>query len=390
MKRSGFGASVRIVGVSAIIFSGLVLTSTDSTIAQGQGMQNMRGMNMSKSKPKSRKKRTATKKGKPEKKHNMANMPGMNMPGMNMSGMHKHTSRKNRTTRKKPTTKHQMGNMPGMKMPGMKMPATKTSPTAKPSPQQMNMPGMKMPGMKMPGANPSPSSSPQKMEMNMPGMQMPTASPNPQASPQQKMEMNMPMPAASPGASPQKMEMNMPMPSASPSASPMGQMPGMDMGGMNMNMGPLMVMSGEGMGVRVGASEANVMNLGQMGSGTSWQPTSSPMHMVDKIAGKWLLMLHYNAVIGINSQGGPRGTTKFESANWFMPMAFHKLGNGTLQLRGMFSFEPFTFARGGSPLLFQTGETFKGQPLVDRQHPHDLWMELSAQYPVELGERGTW
>ena len=69
MKRSGFGASVRIVGLSAIIFSGLVLTSTDSTIAQGQGMQNMRGMNMSKSKPKSRKKRTATKKGKPEKKH---------------------------------------------------------------------------------------------------------------------------------------------------------------------------------------------------------------------------------------------------------------------------------------------------------------------------------
>src|SRR5437667_1802155 len=169
-------------------------------------------------------------------------------------------------------------------------------------------------------------------------------------------------------------------------------MPGMENkpGMSSMNMGPLMVMSDSGMGVRVGGSEANVMNLGQMGSGTSWQPTSSPMHMVDKIAGKWLLMLHYNAIIGINSQGGPRGVTKFESANWLMPMAFHKLGNGTLQLRGMFSLEPFTFARGGSPLLFQTGETFKGRPLVDRQHPHDLWMELSAQYTVPLGERGTW
>jgi hypothetical protein len=73
-----------------------------------------------------------------------------------------------------------------------------------------------------------------------------------------------------------------------------------------------------------------------------------------------------------------------------MPMAFHKLGKGTLQLRGMFSFEPFTFARGGSPLLFQTGETYKGQPLIDRQHPHDLFMELSAQYTIALGERGTW
>ena len=342
-----------------------------------QDMQNMPGMKSS-----SQKKSAATQKRQPAKKHNMANRPGMNMPGMSMSGMHKHTRRKKRTVRKRPsTTKHQMGNMPGMKMPGMKMPATQTSPTTKTSPRQMNMPGVKMPQ-----ASPSPSSSPQKMQMNMPGMQMRTASPNPQASPQQKMEMKMPMPSASPGASPQKMEMNMPVPGASPSPGAMENMSGMG----PMNMGPLMVMTDTGMGVRVGSSEANVMDLGQMGSGTSWQPDTSPTYMMDKQAGNWLLMLHYNAVIGVNSQGGPRGATKFESANWFMPMAFHKLGNGTLQLRGMFSFEPFTFARGGSPLLFQTGETYRGQPLIDRQHPHDLWMELSAQYTMALGERGTW
>src|SRR6266478_1884762 len=342
-----------------------------------QDMQNMPGMKSS-----SQKKSAATQKRQPAKKHNMANRPGMNMPGMSMSGMHKHTLQKKRTVRKRPsTTKHQMGNMPGMKMPGMKMPATQTSPTTKTSPRQMNMPGVKMPQ-----ASPSPSSSPQKMQMNMPGMQMRTASPNPQASPQQKMEMKMPMPSASPGASPQKMEMNMPVPGASPSPGAMENMPGMG----PMNMGPLMVMTDTGMGVRVGSSEANVMDLGQMGSGTSWQPDTSPTYMMDKQAGNWLLMLHYNAVIGVNSQGGPRGATKFESANWFMPMAFHKLGNGTLQLRGMFSFEPFTFARGGSPLLFQTGETYRGQPLIDRQHPHDLWMELSAQYTVALGERGGW
>src|SRR5260370_38758737 len=73
-----------------------------------------------------------------------------------------------------------------------------------------------------------------------------------------------------------------------------------------------------------------------------------------------------------------------------MPMPFHNLRNGSLQLRGMFSFEPFTFAGGGSAVLFQTGETYKGQPLIDRQHPHDLWMELSAQYTLALGEHGTW
>jgi hypothetical protein len=166
----------------------------------------------------------------------------------------------------------------------------------------------------------------------------------------------------------------------------MSGMPGMN----TMNMGPLMVMSGDDMGIRVGSSQTNIMSMGQMGSGTAWQPSTGPMHMSHKVAGDWLLMFHYNLIAGLNRQGGPRGVTKFESENWFMPMAYHKLGRGTVQLRGMFSAEPFTFAPGGSPLLFQTGETYKGQPLIDKQHPHDLFMELSAQYTLPVGERGTW
>jgi hypothetical protein len=114
------------------------------------------------------------------------------------------------------------------------------------------------------------------------------------------------------------------------------------------------------------------------------------MYMLDKVSGAWLFMFHFNVVAGVNAQGGPRGTTKFESANWFMPIAYRRLGPGTLQLRAMVSAEPFTFPPGGSPLLFQTGESYQGQPLIDRQHPHDLFMELSAQYTVPLGERGTW
>src|SRR2546421_535278 len=275
------------------------------------------------------KKKVARKK-KPAKKHQMGKMPGMNMPRMNMPGMAK--SRESR--KKKPAKKHQMGNMPGM---------------------------------------------------NMPGMQMPSASPNPQASPQQKMDMNMPMPSASPGAKPGAMD-NM---KGMKGMKGMEGVPGMS--GMGaMNMGPLMVMMGNDMGIRVGSSDTNIMSMGAMGSGTSWQPSSGPMHMYHKMAGDWLLMFHFNLVAGMNHQGGPRGVTKAESANWFMPMAYHKLGEGTLQLRGMFSAEPFTFPQGGSPLLFQTGETFKGQPLIDRQHPHDLFMELSAQYTLPLGERGTW
>lgn len=186
--------------------------------------------------------------------------------------------------------------------------------------------------------------------------------------------------------------LKMPAPGASPfPATPdhqMDNMPRTKTGAMNM--GPLLVMNGEDMAIRVGSSDTNVMSMGAMGSGTTWQPSSSPMHMVHKQSGDWLIMLHYNVLVGINSQGGPRGVTKFESANWFMPMAYRKLGNGTLQLRGMFSLEPFTFPPGGSPLLFQTGETYKGQPLIDRQHPHDLFMELSAQYTLALGEHATW
>lgn len=310
----------------------------------------------------------------------MALMPGaslfaqaghdmQNMPGMSKRKPASAKKKKTKTVKRRRTArKSRKANKPGMSMPGMNMPKTPPSPAAK-----------------QPGAA-APQPSPQSMPMNMPGMQMPATSPNPKASPPQKMEMNMPMPAASPGTSPQKPEMNMPMPQASPSPGAMGNMPGM---AATNNNSPL-AMSGQDMAVKLGSSASNVMLIGQMGSGTSWQPISTQMYMVDRVMGKWLLMFHYNIFAGINRQGGPRGATKFESANWFMPMAYRQIGKGTLQLRGMFSAEPFTFPPGGSPLLFQTGETYKGQPLIDRQHPHDLFMELSAQYTVPLGERGSW
>jgi hypothetical protein len=111
--------------------------------------------------------------------------------------------------------------------------------------------------------------------------------------------------------------------------------------------------------------------------------------MWHKSAGDWLLMFHWEAKLGVNRQGGPRGVTKFESQNWFMPMALRRLGPGTLQLRGMFSLEPLTFSGAGSPQLFQTGEVYRGQPIRDFQHPHDLFMELSATYTAPVGERGS-
>jgi hypothetical protein len=56
----------------------------------------------------------------------------------------------------------------------------------------------------------------------------------------------------------------------------------------------------------------------------------------------------------------------------------------------MLSLDPATIGKKGYPLLLQTGETADGvTPLIDRQHPHDLFMELAATYSVPVGEDGS-
>ena len=78
----------------------------------------------------------------------------------------------------------------------------------------------------------------------------------------------------------------------------------------------------------------------------------------------------------------------WESQNWFMGSGERALQGGTLTLQSMFSLEPFTLHDIGSPQVFQTGEMFRGAPIIDYQHPHDLVMGLGAEYRRPLG-RGT-
>jgi hypothetical protein len=247
---------------------------------------------------------------------------------------------------------------------------------------------MDMPGMNMPAQTPSTQPGANQEQMNMPGMQMPQISMTPNA--------NQSNPHATHDSSGSMGNMDMGTPAADPGKASEMKMPGMtggEMGGMgNMPMGEnsIMLMTDNLMEICIGPGTRNTLPMGQMGSGSSWQPSTSPMYMFSKMVGNWTVFIHGDAKIGVNSQGGQRGVTKFESQNWIMPMAFRRVGPGTLQLRGMFSFEPFTLSGGGSPELFQTGETYKGQPLIDKQHPHDLFMELSGTYTVALGEKGTW
>jgi hypothetical protein len=76
--------------------------------------------------------------------------------------------------------------------------------------------------------------------------------------------------------------------------------------------------------------------------------------------------------------------------NWLMLMQQHKLGRGTILFREMLSAESLTAPHGGFPQLFQTGETYHGQPIVDKQHPHDVFSELSVTYTVPLNQRVSW
>ena len=125
-------------------------------------------------------------------------------------------------------------------------------------------------------------------------------------------------------------------------------------------------------------------------SGTSWQPDSTPMEGIHFHADDWSFMLHGQADIVYDHQSGPRGADKTFSPNMLMLMAEHPLGTGRFGLRTMLSLEPATIGTTGYPLLFQTGETADGRtPLVDRQHPHDLFMELAATYALDLSDHSS-
>lgn len=118
----------------------------------------------------------------------------------------------------------------------------------------------------------------------------------------------------------------------------------------------------------------------QQASGTSWQPALSPMYGIHSKVGKWMLMTHYNVSVNYDQQTGPRGDSQFDSTNWLMVMGDRSIGRDELQLRTMLTLEPLTVTPRGYPLLFQSGEQYDGKPLVDRQHPHDLFMEVAARY----------
>jgi hypothetical protein len=124
------------------------------------------------------------------------------------------------------------------------------------------------------------------------------------------------------------------------------------------------------------------------GSGTARNPGNAGQMLGEHLMlGDWGVMLHGYVWGTYTDQGGPRGANMAFVESMAMLSGTRDLGGGTrLQLRTMMSLEPL-IGKSGYPNLFATGETADGvNPLIDRQHPHDLFMELSARVDVDAGK----
>ena len=134
---------------------------------------------------------------------------------------------------------------------------------------------------------------------------------------------------------------------------------------------------------------AALVVVGLVGGSTA-QAQSEHVHMMTSAPAEpaWAWSWDANVFAGVNYQ--LRKFTDFnkvESQNWLMGAGERRVGRELFRLHSMLSFEPFTIQALGSPQVFQTGETYQDAPLIDYQHPHDLVMDLGADWarPVPRG-----
>jgi hypothetical protein len=127
-------------------------------------------------------------------------------------------------------------------------------------------------------------------------------------------------------------------------------------------------------------------------SGTAWLPGVTPMYGFHRQVRGWDLMAHGNAFAQFLLESGEfhRRGHQFGSINWIMGMAARPVGIGRFGVRVMASLEPWTIGGCGYPDLLATGEICRGDSIHDRQHPHDLFMEVAAEYDRPLKGAVRW
>lgn len=163
------------------------------------------------------------------------------------------------------------------------------------------------------------------------------------------------------------------------------KMDNMDMKGMNMD---------KTMNHHSNMSHAYSLNLpmSRNGSGTAWLPDASPVYGFMFHSPKWMYMLHGNFFLRYDNQDftnkGSRGGNKIDVPDWLMFMGQRMVGeNGLFHFSIMSSLDAPLAGSDGYPLLFQSGEAYKGKSIVDRQHPHDIFSELSVSYSQALSQK---
>ncbi len=211
------------------------------------------------------------------------------------------------------------------------------------------------------------------------------AAPDPMAGMDMTPHAAKPAPPVPPPAPPSPATPPMAMPAPEPTPPAPAAMPSMTMDHGTMDMG-----HGGGMMTMTMAAATGPYGMTREASGTSWQPDASEHMGIHLGSGRWSFMLHGMADLVYDSQSGRRGGDKAYLAGMVMGMATGQLSDrDTLQFRVMLSPDPL-MGKAGYPLLLAAGETADGRTqLIDRQHPHDLFMELAATYSRKIGDRAS-
>ena len=131
-------------------------------------------------------------------------------------------------------------------------------------------------------------------------------------------------------------------------------------------------------------------------TGTAWLPQATPMFGIHRSWQAWdlrldgTLFVHYLDEPGDRHRTGGAATHQLASPNWVMGMARRRIGNGRFGVRSMLSAEPWTIRHCGAVNFLAIGEVCEGDTIHDRQQPHDLLMELAADYDAPLIGEWRW
>ena len=267
--------------------------------------------------------------------------------------------------------------MPGMEMPAKKKPAAKKKAAVK-KPAAKKRAAARKPAAKKRQASGKPKAIPTAVQdphpgHAMPAQQVPAAEPDTRSS----------APPHEHGAMPS------PLPSTTPATPPVdhSQMDHSQIDHSQATQMPIQWGEHGGHGAINGA--LGPYPMARESSGTAWQPDTTEHAGLMSTSGDWTLMAHGVLNLVYDHQSGRRGDDKAFASGMLMGMARRPIGNGTLQLKAMVSPDPLMGKR-GYPLLLASGETANGRDrLIDRQHPHDFFMELSGSASQNIAPKSS-